>query len=109
MALLDSFLPTSEVHEVDHVAVRASPEATWSAVRAVDLYRIPFVRDLFAIRLLPDRIVFIVSRSSERTQLTPAPSACRWAVTPLSTSRNHGGNENHRSQHRSSTESHKTH
>lgn len=56
MSLLDAFLPFYELREVDHVALAANPEAAWSAVRAIDFFRIPFARNLFAIRLLPERV-----------------------------------------------------
>jgi len=65
MSLLDAFMPSCELREVDHVAVRASPEAAWSAVRAIDFSRTSFVRNLFAIRVMPGRI---------RARLRGAPS-----------------------------------
>jgi hypothetical protein len=56
VALLDTFMPSYELREVSHVAVRAGPAMTWSTVRSLDLFRIPLVRRFFAIRLIPERI-----------------------------------------------------
>jgi hypothetical protein len=53
---ISRFVPTPRLHEVDRVAVASDPAVTWAAARHVDLYRLPFVRALFAMRTAPDRI-----------------------------------------------------
>ncbi|MFL5352110.1 hypothetical protein [Archangium sp.] len=57
MSLLHEFMPGYSLREVDRVAVAASPERAWEAVRAIDLYRVPFIRWLFTLRLLPERLI----------------------------------------------------
>jgi hypothetical protein len=66
MPLIDGFMPSYSLHQVDHVAVTADPAATWLAVRAVDLYRIRWARALFELRTLPDRVM-------ARLNAEPAP------------------------------------
>lgn len=56
MSLLDAFMPSCDVREVVHIAVSASPASTWSAIRSIDVYQVPFVRNLFALMLLPRRV-----------------------------------------------------
>ncbi|NMO20177.1 SRPBCC family protein [Pyxidicoccus fallax] len=56
MSLIHEFMPGCSLREVDRVAVAATPERAWAAVRAIDLSHIPFIRWLFALRLLPQRI-----------------------------------------------------
>ena len=57
MSHIQDFMPNFRLHEVDHVAVAADPDRTFVALRAVDLYRVPFVRWLFALRVLPERLL----------------------------------------------------
>lgn len=45
-----SFVPRPRLHETDRIAVASDPAATWSAVRRFDLYQLPWVRALFALR-----------------------------------------------------------
>ena len=54
--LIDRFMPSWSLRQVDRIPVAASPEATWQAVRAVDLYRTALIRGLFELRTLPDRL-----------------------------------------------------
>lgn len=56
MSLIHEFMPDCSLREVDRVAVAATPEQAWAEVRAIDLSHIPFIRWLFALRLLPERI-----------------------------------------------------
>jgi hypothetical protein len=56
MALIDSYLPSPRIRQVDRVEVAAAPATAWAHVRNVDFYTIPSVRRLFALRLLPSRI-----------------------------------------------------
>lgn len=57
MSLIHEFMPDFSLCEVDRVAVSASPEQAWAAVRAMDIYRVPFIRWLFSLRVLPERIL----------------------------------------------------
>ncbi|QAT85770.1 hypothetical protein EJ065_4213 [Corallococcus coralloides] len=57
MTLIHQFMPDCALREVDRVATTASPERAWAAVRAMDLHDVPFIRWLFALRLLPERIL----------------------------------------------------
>lgn len=56
MALIDQFLPDYRLRDVSRTAVVAPPERTWAAVRALDLNEVPLSRQLFALRLLPERL-----------------------------------------------------
>jgi hypothetical protein len=56
MSALDHIAPTPRMIELDHADVAATPEATWEAVRHVDLARSPLIRALFSIRTLPERL-----------------------------------------------------
>lgn len=44
------FIPRPRLHEVDRVAVAADPSTTWAAIRGFDLYRLRYLRTLFALR-----------------------------------------------------------
>ena len=57
MSTLDRFLPAWSLRQVDRIAVVAEPDEAWRAVRALDFYASPFVRGLFALRGLPDRLL----------------------------------------------------
>ncbi|WP_375745230.1 hypothetical protein NR800_10765 [Corallococcus interemptor] len=57
MTLIHQFMPDCALREVDRVPTAASPEKAWAAVRAMDLHDVPFIRWLFALRLLPERIL----------------------------------------------------
>jgi hypothetical protein len=56
MSRIDELMPGYRLHEVDHVAVAADPAAAWATVRAFDLYRVRWIRALFDLRVLPNRI-----------------------------------------------------
>lgn len=70
MALIDDFLPSYSFREVDHVAVAADVVATWTAVRAFDLFRIPWVRTVFRLRTLPSRIAARLHGGQPRSEPT---------------------------------------
>lgn len=55
-SLIGQYMPRFSLRQVDRVAVAASPEDTYAAVRAIDLYQLPLVRLLFRLRTLPDRL-----------------------------------------------------
>lgn len=50
-SLIAGLMPDYAIRQVDHVAVAADPAAAYSAARSVDMYRIPFVRGLFELRI----------------------------------------------------------
>jgi hypothetical protein len=54
--LLDRLIPAPRLVEIDRVDLDAPPFKVWELVRHGDLARSPFVRALFAIRTLPDRL-----------------------------------------------------
>jgi uncharacterized protein DUF6544 len=56
-ALINRFLPTYAIRQVDRVAVAAGPELAWRFVRDVDLYQVGLARWLFALRLLPESLI----------------------------------------------------
>lgn len=49
-------LPDPRLREVDRVCVAVPPTEAWSIVRTADLYDFRFVRMLFDMRLLPERL-----------------------------------------------------
>lgn len=44
------FLPQARLHETQRIAVASDPAETWSAVRSFDLYQLPYIHALFALR-----------------------------------------------------------
>jgi hypothetical protein len=56
MSLIQQVMPRWRLRQVDRVAVAADPARAYARARAVDLYGIPTVRRLFALRVLPGRI-----------------------------------------------------
>jgi hypothetical protein len=70
MSLLDQYMQSPRLRQVDRIAVRASPEQAWQAVRHVDAYKIGFVRGLFALRQVPDALLAKL-RGREPVRLTP--------------------------------------
>jgi hypothetical protein len=57
MTALDRILPEPTLVERHHVDVAAPVSRVWQHARHLDLARIPWVRMLFALRTLPDRLV----------------------------------------------------
>lgn len=45
-------MPSPRMREIDRVAVAAEPAAAWAAVRALDFYRLRWVRALFGLRVM---------------------------------------------------------
>src|SRR5437899_3341908 len=54
--LLSQLMPAFSLREADHVSVAADPERAWPLARGLDVARIPFVRALFELRIVPERI-----------------------------------------------------
>jgi hypothetical protein len=55
--LIDEFMPRWEAREAHSVRVRASPEATYEALRTADLGGHPVVRALLILRALPAAVI----------------------------------------------------
>jgi hypothetical protein len=72
-AAIARFIPSPRMHEVDRVAVAASPEEAWRLVRATDLYERAWVRALFQARLAPEQILARIRRQPAE----PVPRTAR--------------------------------
>jgi hypothetical protein len=70
MTLIDGFIPDYSFREVDHVAVTADVVATWTAARTLDLYQIRWVRNLFRLRTLPNRITALLRDGQQPSEPT---------------------------------------
>ncbi len=70
MTSIQQFMPHWRMRQVDHVAVIAHPDVAYEAVRAVDLYRLPLARGLFALRLLPEWIAALLGGQGPRLRPT---------------------------------------
>ena len=55
-SLIDTVMPHFSLRQVDRVAVAASPGHAYAAARSLDLSGIGWVRLLFQLRVVPDRI-----------------------------------------------------
>lgn len=55
-SLIDTFMPSFSLRQVDHVAVAASPGHAYAAARTLDMSEVGFARLLFQLRVVPDRI-----------------------------------------------------
>jgi hypothetical protein len=55
-SLIATFMPAFSLRQLDRVAVAASPRRAYAAARALDMSEVGFVRLLFQLRILPDRI-----------------------------------------------------
>lgn len=62
MTLIQQFMPRWRLRQVEHVAVLADPARAYAAARSIDLYRVAVARQLFALRLLPERIAAWLKR-----------------------------------------------
>lgn len=56
MTLLDRLIPAPRLLQIDHIDLAARPELVWSSVRHGDLGRSAFVRALFELRAIPERL-----------------------------------------------------
>ncbi len=66
-------VPAPRLREVDRIAVAADPTEAWKVVRATDLYQLGFVRLLFTLRTLPER----VGARLRGKPVQPAPRSAR--------------------------------
>lgn len=66
MSRIDEAMPRYQLREVDHIAVAADPAQAWERVRAVNMFDLPVVHALFALRVLPDKVRALFRR-------TPSP------------------------------------
>src|SRR5687767_6127221 len=56
MRLIQEYLPEPRHMEFNRVFVKADPATSWKAIRHFDMGKVPWVRLLFDIRTLPDRL-----------------------------------------------------
>jgi hypothetical protein len=56
MSLIARFMPAPSLREIDRIAVAADPGRAYRFVRDADLQQLRFVRLLFALRTLPERM-----------------------------------------------------
>ncbi|HVZ80225.1 MAG TPA: SRPBCC family protein [bacterium] len=54
---LDKFLPDWRLRQVDRIDVTTPADQAWAAARELDLYRLGFVKGLFWLRTVPDRLL----------------------------------------------------
>jgi hypothetical protein len=66
MSLIAEFMPHFALRQVDRVAVRAGAEEAYTVARRTDLQQLAFVRALFGLRLLPERVVAAIRRRPSR-------------------------------------------
>ena len=57
MRLIQKYLPNPRHTEIHRIFVKAKPDVAWNVVRHLDMGKVPFVRLLFDIRTLPDRLM----------------------------------------------------
>jgi hypothetical protein len=69
-SLIAALMPRYTLRQVDHVPVAAAPRDAYAAARDVDMYRIPFVRRLFQLRVLPERIAAWLRREPYEPHLS---------------------------------------
>jgi len=81
--LLSKVMPAHSLREIDHVAVTVPPERAWPAARGFDAARIPIVRALFVLRILPDRFAALARHR-------PQPSVASVGVGSIERSRDPG-------------------
>lgn len=56
MRLIQKYLPNPRHTEVHRIFVKALPDEAWETMRHLDMGKVPWVRLLFSIRTLPDRL-----------------------------------------------------
>ena len=56
MRLIQKYLPNPRHTEVHRIFVKAKPSEAWETMRHLDMGKVPWVKLLFSIRTLPDRI-----------------------------------------------------
>src|SRR5512135_3022397 len=57
MRLIQEFLPNPRLTEIHRVFLKAKPEKAWNIARHIDMAQIGWVKALFNLRTLPDRIL----------------------------------------------------
>lgn len=70
--MLDHFLPSPLLTQVDRIRVRASPDRAWPVVRNFDANDLAAARTLFALRTLPERVL-----DAFKGRARPVPAAAR--------------------------------
>lgn len=69
-SLIAERMPRYALRQIDRMAVAAAPADAYAAARNVDMYRIPFVRGLFELRIAPDRLVAWLRREPYAANLS---------------------------------------
>jgi hypothetical protein len=69
-SLIAEFMPRYSIHQIDRVPVAAEPALAYAVARRVDMQRIPFVRLLFQLRLVPDRVTAWLRREPYEADLS---------------------------------------
>jgi hypothetical protein len=69
-SLIAEVMPRYSLRQVDHVAIAAKPSTAYTHARNVDMYRIRFVRRLFHLRILPERIAAWAKREPYEPKLS---------------------------------------
>lgn len=74
--MLDRLIPLPRLLELDHADLAAPPREVWERLRHGDLASSPFVKALFAVRTLPDRLRHRSNESPRLNldQLTSTPA-----------------------------------
>lgn len=60
------YLPNPHRTEVDRISVKAPPAVAWEAARHFDMASIPWVRFLFDLRTLPERLLGRIPQDADR-------------------------------------------
>jgi hypothetical protein len=66
MRLIQKYLPNPRHTEIHRIFVKAKPHEAWETMRHLDMGKVPWVKLLFSIRTLPDRLKGITKEADKR-------------------------------------------
>jgi hypothetical protein len=66
MRLIQKYLPNPRHTEVHRIFVKAKPNEAWETMRHLDMGKVPWIKLLFSIRTLPDRLKEIQKEQDKR-------------------------------------------
>ena len=66
MRLIQKYLPNPRHTELHRIFVKANPQEAWETMRHLDMGKVPWVKLLFSIRTLPDRLKGISREADKR-------------------------------------------
>src|SRR5689334_9948326 len=69
MRLIQKYLPNPRHTEVHKIFVKARPHDAWETMRHLDMAKVPWVKLLFSIRTLPDRLKGTAKEQDKRIGL----------------------------------------